>query len=129
MYAVRRQVLKRRTREKHGQQASYSVTIYNAITRLGTGSELISINANLTIEINVNDYEQVIRNGKSRLLGTMTKVPGASSFLKGKVDETIEEEVKKNLEQTLPSKLADELTKGLQEEGVQASVSVSLAYQ
>jgi hypothetical protein len=96
---------------------------------LGTGSELININANLTIEINVNDYEQVIRNDKGSLLGTMTKVPGASSFLKGKVDETIEEEVKKNLEQTLPSKLADELTKGLQEEGVQASVSVSLAYQ
>ncbi len=90
---------------------------------------MININANLTIEINVNDYEQVIRNDKGRLLGTMTKVPGASSFLKGKVDETIEEEVKKNLEQTLPSKLADELTKGLQEEGVQASVSVSLAYQ
>lgn len=90
---------------------------------------MININANLTIEIHVNDYEQVIRNDKGRLLGTMTKVPGASSFLKGKVDETIEEEVKKNLEQTLPSKLADELTKGLQEEGVQASVSVSLAYQ
>jgi len=90
---------------------------------------LININANLTIEIHVNDYEQVIRNDKGRLLGTMTKVPGASSFLKGKVDETIEEEVKKNLEQTLPSKLVDELTKGLQEEGVQASVSVSLAYQ
>ena len=103
--------------------------MYNAITRLGTGSELVDITANLTIEINVNDYEQVIRNDKGRLLGTMTKVPGASSFLKGKVDETIEEEVKKNLEQTLPSKLADELTKGLQEEGVQASVSVSLAYQ
>jgi len=114
---------------KNARKASYLVTIYNAITRLGTGSELISINANLTIEINVNDYEQVIRNGKGRLLGTMTKVPGASSLLKGKVDETIEEEVKKNLEQTLPSKLADELTKGLQEEGVQASVSVSLAYQ
>ena len=90
---------------------------------------MININANLTIEIHVNDYEQVIRNDKGRLLGTMTKVPGASSFLKGKVDETIEEEVKKNLEQTLPSKLVDELTKGLQEEGVQASVSVSLAYQ
>lgn len=90
---------------------------------------MVDINANLTIEINVNDYEQVIRNDKGRLLGTMTRVPGASSFLKGKVDETIEEEVKKNLEQTLPSKLADELTKGLQEEGVQASVSVSLAYQ
>jgi hypothetical protein len=90
---------------------------------------VVDINANLTIEINVNDYEQVIRNDKGLLLGTMTKVPGASSFLKGKVDETIEEEVKKNLEQTLPSKLADELTKGLQEEGVQASVSVSLAYQ
>jgi myo-inositol-1-phosphate synthase len=90
---------------------------------------VVDINANLTIEINVNDYEQVIRNDKGRLLGTMTKVPGASSFLKGKVDETIEEQVKKNLEQTLPSKLADELTKGLQEEGVQASVSVSLAYQ
>ncbi len=90
---------------------------------------MININANLTIEIHVNDYEQVIRNDKGHLLGTMTKVPGASSFLKGKVDETIEEEVKKNLEQTLPSKLADELTKGLQEEGVQASVSVSLAYQ
>jgi len=90
---------------------------------------LININANLTIEIHVNDYEQVIRKDKGRLLDTMTKVQGASSFLKGKVDETIEEEVKKNLEQTLPSKLADELTKGLQEEGVQASVSVSLAYQ
>jgi hypothetical protein len=89
---------------------------------------MVDINAKLRIEISVEDYEQVVSNDKGRLLGTMTKVPGASSFLKGKVDETIEEEVKKNLEQTLPKKLADELTKGLQEEGVQASVSVSLTY-
>jgi len=89
---------------------------------------MVDINANLSIKISVEDYEQVVRNDKGRLLGTMTKVPGASSFLKGKVDETIEKEVKKNLEQTLPGKLADELTKGLQEEGVQASVSVSLTY-
>jgi len=89
---------------------------------------MVDINANLSIKISVEDYEQVVRNDKGRLLGTMTKVPGASSFLKGKVDETIEKEVKKNLEQTLPGKLADELTKGLQEEGAQASVSVSLTY-
>src|SRR5215204_6052679 len=122
------QVLKRRTGEKHGRRASYSVTIYNTITRSGTASEMVDINAKLSIEISVEDYEQVVRNDKGTLLGTMTKVPGASSFLKGKVDETIEEEVKKNLEQTLPGKLADELTKDLQEEGVQASVSVSLTY-
>ena len=42
------------------------------------------------------------------MLGTMIKIPSASSFLRGKVDETIEKEVKKNLEQTLPNKLADE---------------------
>ena len=89
---------------------------------------MVDINAKLSIQISIEDYEQVVRNDKGRLLGTMTKVPGASSFLKGKVDETIEKEVKKNLEQTLPGKLADELTKGLQEEGVQASVSVSLTY-
>jgi len=89
---------------------------------------MVEINAKLSIQISVEDYEQVVRNDKGTLLGTMTKVPGASSFLKGKVDETIEEEVKKNLEQTLPGKLADELTKDLQEEGVQASVSVSLTY-
>ena len=107
---------------------SYSVTIYNTIMRAETASEMVDIDAKLTIEISVEDYEQVVRNDKGRLLGTMTKVPGASSFVKGKVDETIEEEVKKQLEQTLPRKLADELTKGLQEEGVQASVSVSLTY-
>jgi myo-inositol-1-phosphate synthase len=89
---------------------------------------MVDINAKLSIEISVEDYEQVVRNDKGRLLGTMTRVPGASSVLKSKVDKTIEEEVKKNLEQTLPNKLADELTKGLQEEGVQASVSVSLTY-
>ena len=107
---------------------SYSVTIYNTIMRAETASEMVDIDGKLTIEISVEDYEQVVRNDKGRLLGTMTKVPGASSFVKGKVDETIEEEVKKQLEQTLPRKLADELTKGLQEEGVQASVSVSLTY-
>jgi hypothetical protein len=96
--------------------------------RTGTASEMIDIDAKLRIEISVEDYEQVVRNDKGRLLGTMTKVPGASSFVKGKVDETIEEEVKRKLERTLPKKLADELTKGLQEEGVQASVSVSLTY-
>ena len=89
---------------------------------------MVDINAKLSIQISVEDYEQVVRSDKGGLLGTMTRVPGASSFLKGKVDETIEKEVKKNLEQTLPGKLADELTKGLQEEGVQASVSVSLTY-
>ena len=89
---------------------------------------MVDIDAKLRIEISVEDYEQVVRNDKGRLLGTITKVPGAGSFVKGKVDDTIEEEVKKNLEQTLPKKLADELTKGLQEEGVQASVNVSLTY-
>jgi hypothetical protein len=32
------------------------------------------------------------------------------------------------LEQALPKNLADELTKGLRENGVQASVNVSLSY-
>ena len=95
---------------------SYSVTIYNTIMRAETASEMVDIDGKLTIEISVEDYEQVVRN-KGRLLGTMTKVPGASSFVKGKVDETIEEEVKKNLEQTLPRKLAYELTKGLKKKG------------
>ncbi len=106
----------------------YSATIYNTIMRAETASEMVDIDAKLRIEISVEDYEQVVRNDKGRLLGTMTKIPGASSFVKGKVDETIAEEVKRKLEQTLPKKLADELTKGLQEEAVQASVSVSLTY-
>jgi hypothetical protein len=51
------------------------------------------------------------------------------TLLSKKVDQTIEQEVKNNLEQTLPEKLADELTKGLREEGAQASVNVSLTYR
>ncbi len=58
---------------------------------------MVDIDAKLRIEISVKDYEQVVRNDKGRLIGTMSKVPGASSFVKGKVDETIEEEVKKQL--------------------------------
>jgi methyl coenzyme M reductase subunit C len=90
---------------------------------------VVDIDAKLTIGIKVENYEQVVKKDKGRLLGTVTKVPGANSFVKGKVDETIEKEVKGNLEQTLPEKLAAELTKGLREQGVQASVDVSLAFQ
>jgi hypothetical protein len=89
---------------------------------------MVDINAKLAIEIEVKDYEQVVRNDKGSLLGTMTKVPAVSSVIKGKVDQTIEEEVKNNLEQALPRNLADELTKGLRENGVEASVNVSLSY-
>jgi hypothetical protein len=89
---------------------------------------MVDIDAALKVEIEVKDYEQVVKNDKGRFVGLATKVPGVNSFIQSKVDQTIEEEVKKNLEQTLPKKLADELTKGLREEGVQASVSVSLSY-
>ena len=89
---------------------------------------MVDINAKLAIEIEVKDYEQVVRNDKGGLLGTMTKVPAVSSVIKGKVDQTIEEEVKNNLKQALPKNLADELTKGLRENGVEASVNVSLSY-
>ena len=89
---------------------------------------MVDINAKLAIDIEVKDYEQVVRNDKGRLLGTMTKVPAVNSVIKGKVDQTIEEEVKNNLKQALPKNLADELTKGLRENGVEASVNVSLSY-
>jgi hypothetical protein len=90
---------------------------------------VVDIDAKLTIEIRVENYEQVVRQDKGRFLGTVTKVPGVNSFVKGKVDETIEKEVKQNLDHTLPAKLAGELTKGLREQGVEASVDVSLAFQ
>jgi hypothetical protein len=90
---------------------------------------VVDIDAKLTIEIKVENYEHVVKKDKGRFLGTVTKVPGVNSFVRGKVDETIEAEVKENLEQTLPEKLADELTKGLREQGVQASVDVSMAFQ
>jgi hypothetical protein len=90
---------------------------------------MVNIDAALKVEIEVKDYEQVVKNDQGRFVGLASKkVPGVNSFIQSKVDQTIEEEVKKNLEQTLPQKLANELTKGLQEEGVQASVSVSLTY-
>ena len=89
---------------------------------------MVDIDAKLAIEIRVENYEQVVKKDKGRFLGTVTRVPGVNSVVRGKVDETIEEEVKKNLEQTLPEKLADELTKGLREQGVQAAVDVSIAF-
>ena len=89
---------------------------------------MVDIHPKLTIEIEVENYEQVVKNDKGRFLGTMTKVPGVNSFVRGKVDQTIEEEVKKNLEQALPENLTRELTKGLRENGVEASVNVSLRY-
>jgi hypothetical protein len=89
---------------------------------------MVDINAKLTIEIRVENYQQVVRNDRGRFLGTVAKVPAVNTLVKKKVDETIEEEVKKNLEQTLPEQLAHELTKELREEGVQASVDVSILY-
>jgi actin-like ATPase involved in cell morphogenesis len=71
----------------------------------------------------------VVGNDKGRFLGAVTKVPDVDSFAKNKVDQIIEQEVKNNLEQTLPEKLVDELTEGLREDGVQASVNVSLTYR
>jgi len=35
---------------------------------------MVDINAKLTMEISVEDYEQVVRNVRGTLLGTMTKV-------------------------------------------------------
>ena len=89
---------------------------------------MVDINAKLTVEIRVKNYDQIVKNDKGRFLGTVTKVPGVNSFINGKVDETIEQEVKDNLEQTLPERLSDELAKGLREQGIQASVDVSIAY-
>ena len=89
---------------------------------------MVDINAKLRVEIRVENYDQIVKNDKGRFLGTVTKVPGVNSFVKGKVDETIEQEVKDNLEQTLPERLSDELAKGLREQGIQASVDVSVAY-
>ena len=89
---------------------------------------MVDITAKLTVTVEVQNYDQVVRKDKGRFLGHITKVPGLNSFIEGKVDETVEQEVKKNLEQTLPKRLADELTKGLGQEGVQASVNVSLTY-
>ncbi len=87
---------------------------------------MIDVDAELTIQIRVENYEQVVKKDKGRFLGTVAIVPAVNSFVKKKVDETIEDEVKKNLEQTLPEKLAEELTKGLLEQGVQATVDVSV---
>ena len=89
---------------------------------------MVNIVARLTVEIEIENYDEVVRNDKGRFLGNITKVPGINSFVKGKVDQTVDEEVKKNLEQSLPDRLAAELTKGLREEGVQSSVNVSLTY-
>ncbi len=89
---------------------------------------MVDIEAKAAIEIEVQNYEEVIRNDKGRLLGTITKVPKVNSFVKNKVDKTIEEEVKENLEQKLPERLADEPTKELRENGVEASVDVSVTY-
>jgi len=89
---------------------------------------MVDIEAKITIEVRVKNYEQVVKNDRGRLLGAMARVPKIDSFVKGKVDETIEKEVKKNLEQTLPERLADEVTRGLDEKGVQASVEVSVSY-
>ncbi len=90
--------------------------------------KMVDINAKVAIEIEIQNYEKVIRNDKGRLLGTITKVPKANSFVKNKVGKTIEEGVKENLEQKLPERLADELTKELRENGVEASVDVSVTY-
>lgn len=89
---------------------------------------MVNIGAKIMIEIKVQNYEQIVRHDRGRLLGTMAKVPKINSFVKDKVDETIEKEVKKNLEQALPERLADELTKELRESGVYASVSVAVSY-
>ena len=89
---------------------------------------IANIDAKLTVEIEVENYEQVVKNDKGRFFGAVARVPKINSFIKNKVDQTVAEEVKKNLEQDLPEKLADELIKGLRKEGVQASVNVSITY-
>jgi hypothetical protein len=89
---------------------------------------MIEIEARITVEVRVENYEEVVRNEKGRLLGTVTRVPKVDSLVKAKVDETIEKEIKQNLEQTLPERLAYEVTKGLDENGVRASVDVSVSY-
>jgi hypothetical protein len=90
---------------------------------------MVDINAKIAIEIEVENYEQVVKNDKGSFLGTVAKVPKINSFVRNKVDQSIEKEVKENLEQELPDNLADRLTEELREQGVQASVNVSLAYE
>jgi len=88
---------------------------------------MIDIDAKISIEIEVKNYEQVVKNDKGRFLGTMVKVPKLNSFIRNKVDQTIEEEVKENLKQELPENLA-KVNEELGKKGVQASVNVSLTY-
>ena len=47
---------------------------------------MVDINAKLTVEISVENYDQIVKNDKGRFLGAVTKVPGVNSFVKGKVD-------------------------------------------
>jgi len=88
---------------------------------------MIDIDARISIEIEGKNYEQVVKNDKGRFLGTMVKVPKLNSFIRNKVDQTIEEEVKENLKQELPENLA-KVNEELGKKGVQASVNVSLTY-
>jgi len=88
---------------------------------------MIDIDAKISIEIEVKNYEQVVKNDKGRFLGAMVKVPKLNSFVRNKVDQTIEEEVKENLKQELPENLA-KVNEELGKKGVQASVNVSLTY-
>jgi len=96
--------------------------------RLEQVARHVDIDAKISIEIEVKNSEQVVKNDKGRSLGTMVKVPKLNSFVRNKVDQTIEEEVKENLKQELPENLADRLTEELGKKGIQASVNVSLTY-
>ena len=52
---------------------------------------MVDIDAKLAIEIRVENYEQVVKQDKGSFLGTVTKVLGVTSLVRGKVDETIKE--------------------------------------
>jgi hypothetical protein len=90
---------------------------------------MVEIEARITIEIEVENYEQVVKEERGGLLGTVARVPKVNSFVRNKVDRTIRKEVEENLKQALPEKLAGRLTEELREKGVVASVNVSLAYE
>lgn len=90
---------------------------------------MVEITARIAIEIEVENYEQVVKEEKGGFLGTIARVPRVDSFVRNKVDQTIEKEVREKLKQALPENLADRLTEELREKGVEASVNVALVYE
>ena len=88
---------------------------------------MVRVKMGINIEIDVNNYDDIIKEEKGNNWGFITKIPIVGDIAKSKVDTKIESEIAKGLKSKLPFELQrnikNQLNSQLSSKGVNAIVN------